>query len=772
MEIGEYEQARVELAAAAAAAQDLGLDLHIAGCEALLGIVDCRAGDWQSGVAKLEAAAAKFEQLDSPAHVAETLLDIVEVSLDAVGDAAQQTAERAIARAETLDATRAKLGRRSRYEVYKAELAVRAGDPRAGDYLDAVDASVAELNAQHKRHSVWLLHRCAARAWLARGELATARSHAEAAIALLDAMAAELSATQRAAFWHDPRRRWLHSAFDARTDASASTATQPDALDTRVLRLLEIYRRMSSERDYRRLLDMVMQTAVELSGAERGFLLLAELGEDGESVLRTAVSHNLSVSAVRALAQADSDPLATPTGDASYSRTIAERVFETGERVISDNPRLDPRFDHAQSVHALQLQSVVCLPVHSRGAIAGVLYLEARHRRVEFSPSDVQLLTAFGDQVAILLDNARLLEENSSRADELGRAHQQIEDLLAERTAMLDARTEQLSQTRRELATMRRKFLGDKGAFGLVGRSEAMERMFELIGRLAGADVAVLILGESGTGKELVARALHEHGARRDRDLVSVNCAALPETLLESELFGHVRGAFTGADRDRRGLFEVASGGTLFLDEIGDTPPRMQAGLLRALQEGVIRRVGATDDIQVDVRLIAATNCDLERAVEQGRFREDLYYRLNVVSLKVPPLRERGDDIALLAEHFLAAASARTGVGKKRLSKAALRRLLEFDWPGNVRQLEHALTNAVVLADSDELSPGDFEIFANPAPAPDHGSSLGPEERREREKERIVEALEACGWNKSKAARLLRMPRRTFYRRLADYEIR
>lgn len=771
VELGEYERARLELNAAAAAAQRLELDVHIAGCEALLGIVDCRVGDWQLGVAKLEAAATRFGELESPAHVAETLLDIAEVSLDAVGSGAETVVADALRRAESLDVTSSKLGRRARLLAYRAELAARLGETTGAELLAGLAEPIEELSRQGKRHAVWSLHRAAARGYLNLGSADRARDHRDQALALVDEMAEELPASQRAAFLHDPRRRWLRSAF---TDVEHGTVpdTLPAATDSRVWRLIDIYRRMSSERDYRRLLDMVMQTAVELSGAERGFLLLSEIGDDGEAILRTAVSHNLSIAAVRALAQADSDPLATPTGEASYSRTIAERVFETGERVVSDNPRTDPRFDQAQSVHALDLQSVVCLPVHSRGAVVGVLYLEARYRRVEFSPADVQLLTAFGDQVAILLDNAKLLEENTSRASELGRAHQQIEELLVERTAMLDERTAQLAQTRRELATMRRRFLGDRGAFGLIGRSPAMERVFELIERLAGADVPVLIVGESGTGKELVAKALHEYGARAKSDMVSVNCAALPQTLLESELFGHVRGSFTGADRDRRGLFEVASGGSLFLDEIGDTPPRMQAGLLRALQEGVIRRVGAAEDIAVDVRLIAATNRDLEALVAEGSFREDLYYRLNVVSLAVPPLRERTEDIALLAEHFLAAIGGRPGVARKTLSKAALRRLTEYDWPGNVRQLEHALTNAAVMSDGDELLPEDFDIFASRAAPMTPVAPLGPGERKDRERTQIVEALEACGWNKSKAARMLRMPRRTFYRRLADYEIR
>jgi DNA-binding NtrC family response regulator len=249
--------------------------------------------------------------------------------------------------------------------------------------------------------------------------------------------------------------------------------------------------------------------------------------------------------------------------------------------------------------------------------------------------------------------------------------------------------------------------------------------------------------------------------------MVSVNCGALPETLLESELFGHERGAFTGADKQRRGLFETADGGTLFLDEVGDMPARMQATLLRALQEGVIRRVGGTEDITVDVRVVAATNRNLEERVARGEFREDLFYRLHVVPIHAPSLRERPEDIPLLVEHFLELAGQRAGVDSKPVSRRALRRLMEHKWPGNVRQLEHAVTNALVMADGDEIEPDDLMLDgARPA-----GSLTDPEERRKRERDRIVAALQQANWNKSKAARILEIPRRTFYRRLAEYGI-
>jgi two-component system response regulator HydG len=243
---------------------------------------------------------------------------------------------------------------------------------------------------------------------------------------------------------------------------------------------------------------------------------------------------------------------------------------------------------------------------------------------------------------------------------------------------------------------------------GLIGQSRGMTDVFRLVEAVADSSATVLVLGESGTGKELVARALHRRSSRRDRPFVAVNCSALAETLLESELFGHVRGAFTGAVAARRGLFEAADGGTLFLDEIGDIPAPTQVRLLRVLQEGEIRPVGAQESKRVDVRVIAATHVDLAEAMAAGRFREDLYYRLDVVAIRLPSLRERPDDIPILASHFLRKLAARMGKRLDGISAEAMKLLARHDWPGNVRELENAIERAVVLARGPELAPGDL----------------------------------------------------------------
>ncbi len=765
VELGEYEQARAELRAARAVAEELGLAVQVAGCEALLGIADARTGDASAGLARLERARARYESLGDDTRAVETQLDIAEVALEAgdmrrAGDAVDAIADRVGGSG---------LSRRARAAAVRAELCARSGDADgARAALGELDPLIDELREQRAVHALWSLHAAAARARAGAG--GDPLPDRRAAVSLVDEMAAPLPDAHRAAFWHDPRRRALRASEP--TSDVGTTRTDPAPLaaaleSERLHRLLAIYRRMSSERDFDRLLAMVMDTAVELSGAERGFLLLADDG----GALRTAVARNLPPATLRALEEVDADPTRSSMHLAPYSRTIAERVFHDGEVILSNEAQDDPRFDAAQSVHALELESVVCLPVSSGAEVVGVLYLESRVRRARFSDADLQLLLAFADQVAILVGNARLFDENVRRARELERAQTEISALLAERTELLAERTRELAHARRDLAAVRRRFLGERGAFGLIGRSPAMERVFELIERLAATDVPVMVLGESGTGKELVARALHEYGPRKDAPMVSLNCGALPEQLLESELFGHVRGAFTGADRDRRGLFETASGGTLFLDEIGDTPPRMQATLLRALQEGVIRRVGGLEDVRVDVRVVAATNRDLAAMVEEGSFRRDLYYRLDVVPIHVPPLRERADDIPVLAEHFLALACDRAGLPPRQLGADALRVLTDCPWPGNVRQLEHAITNAAVMADGEVVGAGDFQAVLE-GPAAVRAEPAGDRERaRLRERERIIEALEASGWNKSKAARMLQIPRRTFYRRLDEYEI-
>jgi two-component system, NtrC family, response regulator PilR len=333
---------------------------------------------------------------------------------------------------------------------------------------------------------------------------------------------------------------------------------------------------------------------------------------------------------------------------------------------------------------------------------------------------------------------------------------------------------------RQENALLKRE-LQKRGQLGdIIGRSPQMQAVYQMIETVAANASTVLISGESGTGKELVARAVHHLSARGDKAFVSVNCGAFTETLLESELFGYVKGAFTGAQSNRKGLFEAADGGTIFLDEIGEMSLQMQVKLLRVLQERRIRRVGGTDEISVDTRIVAATHRDLEKMVKQGDFREDLYYRVSVIPLELPPLRERRADIRDLVEHFLRKFAAQGGQAPKRCSEEVVRYLEEYDWPGNVRELENTIERAVALEAGEEIQPPRLpERILKYSPQKADGGLYFPEQGidlerylRELEKSYLLEALRRTGGNQTRAATLLHMTVRSLRHCLDKYEIR
>jgi two-component system, NtrC family, response regulator HydG len=329
-----------------------------------------------------------------------------------------------------------------------------------------------------------------------------------------------------------------------------------------------------------------------------------------------------------------------------------------------------------------------------------------------------------------------------------------------------------LQQTalRREVAQLRR-YAADGVRARIVGRSPAMERMFDLVERVAPTRATVLITGETGTGKELVARALHELSDRARKPFVPINCSALPETLLESELFGHTKGSFTGAIANKRGLFEEASGGTLFLDEISTIPPSTQVKLLRVLQERKLHRVGGSQPVTVDFRLLAATNLDLGEEVRAGRFREDLFYRLNVFPVRVPSLRERQGDIPLLANFFRLRFAHENGVHAPEITPDTMKRLMEYGWPGNVRELENYIERAVIMYSGARNIP--FEAPAGDVERLEQG--LVDSARRERwtmerlEKEYILDVLQQTDGHRGHAAEILGIDRRTLYRKLKQY---
>jgi two-component system response regulator PilR (NtrC family) len=325
-------------------------------------------------------------------------------------------------------------------------------------------------------------------------------------------------------------------------------------------------------------------------------------------------------------------------------------------------------------------------------------------------------------------------------------------------------------QLERENTLLKRELQENSRFDDLVGESAAMEEVRAMLDRVAGTSSTVLISGESGTGKELAARAIHRRSPRKSKQFVSINCGALPDELLESELFGHVKGSFTGAVATKKGLFEVADGGTIFLDEIGDTSPAMQIKLLRVLQEREIRRVGGTEQLEVDVRVIAATNQDLEAMVRAKRFREDLFYRINVIAIKMPALREKREDIPVLANHFLAKYTRMMGKKIREISAEAMRQLMEYSWPGNVRELENVIERAVALETTDRILPGSFsrDVTARhevgpPLPVALEDRGIDLETQLEQLRERFMsEALTRTHGVQTRAAELLGMSFRSF----------
>jgi transcriptional regulator with GAF, ATPase, and Fis domain/tetratricopeptide (TPR) repeat protein len=499
-----------------------------------------------------------------------------------------------------------------------------------------------------------------------------------------------------------------------------------------VAQLESIVRALSARDRLRPLLDQVLDTMVLWTGVERGLLLLR--APDGRLVPRAA----------RNLARRDlgGEQLA-------LSQTIARRAIDEGDAVVATDAFSTLGDVHA-SVHALKLRSVLAVPLVARAETLGVVYLDDRGRRGAFGPRELAWVRVVASQAAMAIADAR-------DAVLLRRAVRRAERARARLETALDQREVQLHATRAELERVR-----DGAEFRyrydeIAGRSEPMRDLLRMVDRVTASDVPVLVVGESGTGKELIARAMHANGPRARRAFVGENCASVPETLLESTLFGHVKGAFTGASTTRAGLFDVADGGTLFLDEIGEMSLAMQAKLLRVLQDGEVRAVGGERARKVDVRVIAATHRDLGAMVAEGRFREDLFYRLNVVTLRVPALRERQEDIPLLVAHFVAKHAPDRGV---KVTRGALAKLAAYPWPGNVRQLENEMRRALVMSDGAidvaELSPDVVRSGAGAA----RGSGLDMRTRVDAlETELVLEALQKTRGNQTRAAILLGLSR-------------
>jgi len=425
--------------------------------------------------------------------------------------------------------------------------------------------------------------------------------------------------------------------------------------------------------------------------------------------------------------------------------SITKRVTKKGEPLYISDLTKDARFRNRSSVLELGLKSAICVPLvlksEAEDKIIGVLYVDSRSVTEPLSETDLNLLLTLGGQAAISIENARLVEEVKRLEEEKRR---RLEEENVELKRMLEDKKEML-----------------------IGECEAMKGVLSAVRRVAPTDVPVLICGETGTGKEIIARALYGFSSRKEKPFVVVNCGAIPENLLESELFGHERGAFTGAYTLQKGKFELAEGGTLFLDEVGDLPFPLQVKLLRSLEEGEIERIGGRKPIRTDVRVVAATSKNLEEEVTKGQFRQDLLYRLNVVSLNLPPLRERGADIALLADFFLHTFNKKYRKRMKGLNLEARRAIQHHDWPGNVRELEHRIERAVIMAEEGLISAQDLNLSREA----ERGASLR-ELKESVELHTVKEALSRNKGNVTRSARELGVTRKTLQNLMKRYRLK
>ncbi len=481
--------------------------------------------------------------------------------------------------------------------------------------------------------------------------------------------------------------------------------------------LSEIAQKINTIQEIKPLLDEILVLGLDELAAERGFVLLKS-GETGEA-FEVETSRNLSENQISDITQ--------------ISSSVIRNVLSSGEAILLFEAEKDPRYRTAESIVIQKIKSIACIPLSIKNRQIGAIYLDSVSKRSRFTQENLPFLTAFANQAAIAIENARLYQalrnENRRLRGEVQRIH---------------------------------------GFDEIIGRSREMEEVFDVMSRLLDTDASVLIEGESGTGKELVARAIHYNGHRKDKPFMALFCGALPGSLLESELFGHKKGSFTGAVTDKRGLFEAADGGTFFLDEIGDLNLDIQTKLLRVLQEGEIRRVGDNKVIKVDVRIISATNKTLTDLVQTGEFREDLYYRLNTIPLLLPALRNRSSDVPLLAHHFLDKFAARSRSEITGFERDTVEALMTHDWPGNVRELENTIERAVVMARGKLISRQDLRL---PATGTQEDSFAGSLTLQELTRRAVKQALDAEEGNISAAAKILDVSRRWLHYKIKEWEL-
>ena len=523
-----------------------------------------------------------------------------------------------------------------------------------------------------------------------------------------------------------------------RTGTTRYTSTDVDSLNSQetrgheAQRLVRLGLRMAEETDIRVLASIVLEDVFAVTSADLGAVLLLNEADPSYRDHR-----NLEVVAYKS--RDTSRPFERIS---DYVTTMA---LDSRSAIVAHDIKSDGQFNASDSLRAMQAESIICAPIRTSDRLLGLIQLYSTNPDNRLQADDAEFTLAVADQLAVLIEN---LKERSRLAAGL-------------------ARVETENKTLREQLLIETELVGD---------SEPIRRLRDRILRIAPTGATVLIRGESGVGKELVARAIHQHSPRADGPFVTMNCAALSESLLESELFGHEKGSFTGAVSRKIGKFEQAHTGTIFLDEVGEMSPAIQAKFLRVLEGHPYERVGGGGEVRVDVRVVAATNRDLEDSVEQGRFRKDLYFRLQVMELVVEPLRDRRTDIAILAKHFMQRFSKKCGRNVTSILPAAMSTLVNYGWPGNVRELQNTIERAVILCAGDTLAPVDIQLSALGRSDVPSTTSLSSSGYRAVpidviEQEHILATLEWTKWNKSQAAHILEIERSTLDRKLKKYEV-
>jgi Nif-specific regulatory protein len=515
--------------------------------------------------------------------------------------------------------------------------------------------------------------------------------------------------------------------------------------------LTELNRILLTQNDMDSVLKKLMEAAVAFTEAEKGFLLLKSEGSGGPVPgFHVVAAKNFK----KPLESADAPSL-----------SAVRRALQTREPVVTDNALEDPNFREAKSVHLKKLKSIIALPLSGTEDMMGVIYLDHRFQGGLFDAEKVAGLKAFAGVASLALQKARMIEG--------------LKENNAELKSEMTAQAGELGLMHRELKKTR---LALKNEYGeIVGRSPKMMEALSLVDRITESKIPVWIYGESGTGKESIARALHFNSSRAQKPFVTENCSALPENLLESELFGHKKGAFTHAVSDKKGILQYADGGTIFLDEIADMSLPLQAKLLRFLQEGEIRPIGSHQMVKVDVRVVSASNKNLQEMVKHGKFREDLFFRLNGVTVRLPPLRERLEDLALLVDHFLQRIVQREKKAKLKISPEAMRLFMNYDWPGNIRELQNVLETASLFAEGGVIGANALHFKPGLAEAKSavhiHAPARGVEKEREKEGVndqelmRILRAIRDQGFHRANAAKALGLSRRHFYTKLEKFGV-